>query len=219
MITTVCGSATSSSEISAETMSSETSSPASMIALTLRPVGVSAFTASRSMSPVESCRIPWRSTRRAAWVPLPAPGGPRRMMFTGGLSFPGSAASTPLSPKPRLAQASLQLGLLDQVTILMRQQMRLDLADGIHSDVNDNQQAGAAEEQLDAGLCDHVLGHHAYRRQVDRADHGDAGEHVIEIGRGFLARAVAGDEAAFFLQVRGGFLGVKHHRGVEEREE
>ena len=56
-------------------------SPRSMIALALRPTGVPAATAARSMSPVESCGMPSRSTRRTAWVPLPAPGGPSRMIL------------------------------------------------------------------------------------------------------------------------------------------
>ncbi len=40
------------------TISSETRPPDSMTALALRPTGVPAATAARSMSPVESCGIP-----------------------------------------------------------------------------------------------------------------------------------------------------------------
>ena len=49
--------------------------------LGLEADSVPAATAARSMSPVESWTIPRCSTSRLAWVPLPAPGGPRRMMF------------------------------------------------------------------------------------------------------------------------------------------
>src|SRR5690606_31564061 len=107
---------------------SETSSPRSMIALASIPIGVCAETAARSMSPVESCRIPWRSTRRAACVPLPAPGGPSRMMF---IALPCRTAG--------LAQPTLQLGLLDQVAVLVRQQVRLNLADRIDRDIDHDQ--------------------------------------------------------------------------------
>ena len=58
------------------TISSETSSPDSMTAFAFSPTGVPAFTAARSMSPVETWGIPRSSTSFAAWVPLPAPGGP-----------------------------------------------------------------------------------------------------------------------------------------------
>ena len=44
-----------------------------------RPIGVPAATAARSMSPVESCTMPYFATSRLACVPLPAPGGPSRI--------------------------------------------------------------------------------------------------------------------------------------------
>jgi hypothetical protein len=50
--------AVSSASISAETIASETSSPASITALASSPIGVWAATAARSMSPVESWRMP-----------------------------------------------------------------------------------------------------------------------------------------------------------------
>jgi hypothetical protein len=56
----------SRSPISAETIASETSSPASITALAWSPTGVPALTAARSMSPVESWTMPRSSTRRAA---------------------------------------------------------------------------------------------------------------------------------------------------------
>jgi hypothetical protein len=61
--------------------SSETSPPASMTALAWRPSSLPAATAARNMSPVEICGMPKRSQTNFAWVPLPAPGGPRRMSF------------------------------------------------------------------------------------------------------------------------------------------
>src|SRR5213083_78497 len=60
-------------------MSSETSCPESMTFFAARPMGVPAFTAARSMSPVEICGILNRSLMKFACVPLPAPGGPRRI--------------------------------------------------------------------------------------------------------------------------------------------
>src|SRR3989344_9222346 len=214
-------SSSSASPMIPETISSETSSPASITALALSPIGVPALTAARSMSPVDSCFMPRSSTRRWAWVPLPAPGGPKRMIFMGNPSPNGPVVPGPDYPQTlRLAQASLQLRLLDQVGILMRQQMALDLGDRIDSAVDDDQQAGAAqEEQRNAGLRNHIFGQHADKGQVRRADHGDAGEHIIQIGRRVLARTDAGDEAAILLQVLRRLFRVEDHGGVEEAEE
>ena len=63
------------------TTSSGTRSPLSMIALALRPISVPAFTAARSMSPVESWMSPCLAAISLACVPLPAPGGPSRIRF------------------------------------------------------------------------------------------------------------------------------------------
>jgi hypothetical protein len=49
--------------------------------------------------------------------------------------------------------AALQLGLLDQVAILVRQQMALDLGDRVHRHVDHDQQAGAAQEQGHLPVC------------------------------------------------------------------
>ncbi|MOA48152.1 hypothetical protein D3C78_1708580 [compost metagenome] len=71
-------------------ISSETRPPASMTFLASIPNGVPAFTAARSMSPVEIWGMPKCWVRNAAWVPLPAPGGPskmRRMSAPDGVYF------------------------------------------------------------------------------------------------------------------------------------
>src|SRR5258706_14081469 len=60
-------------------MPSETSAPESMTFFAASPSGVPAFTAARSMSPVEICGIEYESRMKQACVPLPAPGGPSRI--------------------------------------------------------------------------------------------------------------------------------------------
>ena len=57
-------------------MSSETSWPASITALALRPSSVPRATASRSRSPEDTCGTPYLACRRCACVPLPEPGAP-----------------------------------------------------------------------------------------------------------------------------------------------
>src|SRR3569623_3634918 len=137
MIAPWCGSSAARRlSISAETISCVTNSPASITALMRSPSSGPAFFSARSMSPVDIWTIPRLATRRSAWVPLPAPGGPRRMMFTLPLLLrPRRSAQTP----------ALELRLLDQVAILVRQQVRLNLSHRVHRHVDDDQQAGAAE--------------------------------------------------------------------------
>src|SRR6188472_1907907 len=134
--------ASSRSPISALTIASLTSSPASITAFALRPTGVPWATAARSMSPVESWTIPRVSSRRAACVPFPAPGGPSRMMFI---------CRTPTT-KRLSATPALELSLLDQVSIFMRDEVALDLSHRVHRHVDDDEQAGAAEAERDARL-------------------------------------------------------------------
>src|SRR3546814_15153818 len=83
---------------------------------------------------------------------------------------------------------------------------------------SDLQQAGAAKLERQARLRDEVFGDQTDRRQIGRTEHGDAGQHEIEIGGGILARADAGDEAVLLLEIVGGFFGIEDDRDVEEAE-
>src|SRR5947209_16411443 len=122
-------------------MSSETRWPASMIAFTRRPSSVPEAVAARSMSPVASWMRPCFCSRRFAWVPLPAPGGPNRIRFIG----PGSPAP---AAQPRF---------LDQPLILVCQQVRMDLRHRVHRDADHDQEAGAAEIEWHRVLRDQQL--------------------------------------------------------------
>src|SRR5690242_15462986 len=183
----------------AETISSDTSSPASITALALSPTSVPALTAARSMSPVESCAMPRSATSRSACVPFPAPGGPSRMMSIGNAPLVLLMSAQPPALEPRL---------LDEVAILMREQMALDLRHRVHCHVDDDDQAGAAQIKGDRQRRDEIFGHQANQGQIGRADHGDAGQHVIEIDLGILARPDTRNEPAVPLEVLGGFLGI-----------
>ena len=60
-------------------ISSDTNAPESITFFAASPNGVPAFTAPRSMSPVEICGMPYAWQIKLACVPFPAPGGPSRM--------------------------------------------------------------------------------------------------------------------------------------------
>ena len=61
--------------------SSGTRAPASIKPFAFLPIGVPSLTAARRMLPVEMVGMPSLSQRISAWVPLPAPGAPKRISF------------------------------------------------------------------------------------------------------------------------------------------
>src|SRR4051794_21075379 len=77
--------------------------------------------ASRRMSPVATCGIPYSAAIRFAWVPLPAPWGPRRRMFT-------SRAT-----------------LLQEAFVGAHHHLRLHLPHRVERNADDDQHRGAAE--------------------------------------------------------------------------
>src|SRR5688500_14558892 len=202
--------ASSRSPIRALTIASLTSLPAAITAFASIPTGLPLATASRSMSPVDIWIIPRCACSRAAWVPLPAPGGPNRTMFMEERSLMRSQSAP---------AAGLELRLLDEVAVLVGDQMALDLRHRVHGDVDDDQQAGPAEVEGHARLAEEELGDQADQHQISRASDGQPGDQIVEISLGRLARADAGDEAAVALQILGGLLAVELHRRVEEAEE
>ena len=72
------------------TSSSLTRPPDSITLLACTPTSVPAATAARSMSPVESCGMESVSTILGACEPLPAPGGPNRIITV----LPSAAAAS-----------------------------------------------------------------------------------------------------------------------------
>src|SRR3954469_14672042 len=167
--------ASSRSPISALTIASLTSSPRSITVFAWRPTGVPAATASRSMSPVESWTMPRSAWSRAACVPLPAPGGPRRMMLNTSAFSPSRRLKLP-PPRRRL-----ELRLLDEIAVLVRDQVALDLADRIHGHVDHDQQAGAAKAEVQTRLRRKDIRDQADQHQISGADHGDPVEQIVEI--------------------------------------
>src|SRR5947207_5050287 len=113
----------------------------------------------------------------------------------------------------------LELRLLDQVAVLVRNQMALDLAHRVHGHIDDDQQAGAAETEVQSRLGRKDVRDQADEHEVGGADDRNAIEEIIEIFLGRLAWANAGNEAAVALQIVRGFLAVELHRGVEKAEE
>src|SRR5207248_124175 len=104
--------------------------------------------------------------------------------------------------------ASPQLRLSDQALVLLRDQMALNLGDRIHGDADDDEDRGAAERQ-DRVIGANRLGNDANKCKIERADHGDARQDVIDVIAGFLAGTDARNEAAIFLEILGGFFRIE----------
>ena len=178
----------------------------SMIALAWRPTGVPAATAARSMSPVESCGMPCCSTRRCRLRALARPPAARA----------GSSLIRRLSP----VAAWPELGLLHEALVLVRQQMAVDLRHRVHRHAT---RRSAARCRRNRTAARHrrpgVSGKQADDGQIGRADHRDAGQHVVDVVGRALARTDAGNEAAMLLQIVGRLRRVEDDRRVEEGEE
>src|SRR5688500_2783813 len=110
------------------------------------------------MSPVDSCTMPRSRSSLLACVPFPAPGGPSKMMFMPSAPPNYIRASAPA--------AALQLRLLDEVAILMGDEMALDLGHRVHRHVDDDEQAGAAKIERNAGAGDQEFRYQADQGQI-----------------------------------------------------
>src|SRR6185312_5897017 len=102
------------------------------------------------------------------------------MIFSIAALSPSPAELTP----PR---RGLELRLLDQVAILVRDQVALDLAHRVHGDIDNNQQTGAAEAQVgESGLGRDDVRDEADEYQIGGADDGNPIEQPVEIFFGRL---------------------------------
>src|SRR5437867_3711655 len=119
---------------------SGTSEPFSMRGAICLPRAVPAAIASRSMSPVEIRGTLPQAARRAAWVPLPAPGGPRKMTRSRGAGRISGLAST--TDPPALAGAA-------EAVVVAHDQLGLDLGHGVHGHPDDDEQRRAPEVEVE----------------------------------------------------------------------
>src|SRR5579871_3293890 len=165
------------SEMMLTTISSETRPPAAMMSLACRPTGVPAATAARSISPVESWTMPYRSTSRCAWVPLPDPGGPRRISLIGVRPPAVGERNSPvvwvLTAPRALAAAAPQFRLPDQPLILMGEQIALNLRHGVHGDTDHDQKRCTTKVEGHRSVGNQNFGDQADDRKINRAEHRD----------------------------------------------
>ena len=97
--------------------------------------------------------------------------------------------------------------------------MALHLPDRVHRHIDDNQQRGAAEIKRHIIGIDKHFRQQTNSRQIQRANKGQTGQHMVDI----LSRARAGtdtrNKAAITLQIIRRVIRVEDNRGIEEAEE
>ena len=101
----------------------------------------------------------------------------------------------------------------------MGQQMPLHLRDRIHGHADHDQERRAAEIEWHRGVRNQDFRNDTDDRQIDRTDHRNSGQDVIDIFRRAFARPDAGNEAAMLLQIVRGLGRIKNDRRIEEGEE
>src|SRR4030095_13073065 len=165
------------------------------------------------MSPVEIWGTLSHSARRAACVPFPAPGGPRKMMRAFGAPAPWALAAA-TDPAPSLSA---------EAVVVAHDELRLDLGHGVHCHPHHDEERGPTEVEVEVqplrdpaqvvvgkehveGRPDHgdgrdleagdeELGEDRDEREVDRPPERDAAQDVVEVLRRLLPGTDAGDEA------------------------
>ena len=100
----------------------------------------------------------------------------------------------------------------------MREQVTLDLRNGVDGDINDDQETCPAQKEGQPRLRDNIFWQHADQGKIGRPDYRNAGQHVIQIIGSIPARADTGNEAPATLQIFSSFLGIKDHGCIEEAE-
>src|SRR5580704_4600392 len=138
------------------------------------------------MSPVEMWGMAKSSRRRSAWVPLPAPGGPRRIRFNSDTtrgSLSAHAHRVPAvavfvqSHAPELTGTEL---LLQETLVAAHHQLRLELLHGFQRNPDHDQDGGPTEGELLMGARDQDRGESRHGGEEERPREGEAGEDAIE---------------------------------------
>src|SRR5438132_242130 len=181
-------------------ISSGTSRPLSTNGWAFLPSAVPRRMFSRKSSPVVTWARPVSFLSNAAWVPLPAPGRPRRITYNGCLA--------------------------DEAFVLAHEQLGFELAEGVKNDADDDDETACryAKRGLTAARR---TGPHKTRRdeggdgddaQEEGAAPCDTQKDAVDVVLGRAPGTDAGDEPALSLEVLREILLLKDDEGIEERE-
>src|SRR5580704_15224655 len=217
------------------TISSGTRSPRSIIGLARKPNSVPRVTASRNMSPVERCGKPSSFEIRLAWVPFPAPGGPKKISASFAVTFSGDRFTL-------LAATATHSALAHETVVIPHDQLRFELLHRIHRHTDHDQQRRAAEiklhvqpgqnesrevriephphqrQMLQMDTRNHPFRQQANDRQVDAAYERQPRQNPVDVVRSIASRPDARNKPAVLPHVVGQLRWIKNNPHVEERE-
>src|SRR5690606_17258561 len=173
-------------------MSSGTSFPSAIMPSTSRPSSVPSLTSCLKMSPGAMCKRPNLSATSFAWVPLPAPGGPKNKSFT--------------------VTASLQ-----KAFIIAHYQLSLNLLHGLKRYTHHNQQRSTAQGSKSRQACypHNQVWQDGNSCKEQRSHKGNLVDYFGQRFSGRLARTNTRYETAELPHVVSYVIRIEHHGCIE----
>src|ERR1700735_2382321 len=217
------------------TISSGTKSPRSIIGFASKPNAVPRVTASRSMSPVERCGSFSSFEIRLACVPLPAPGGPRKISAILAADCTGDRPTS-------LAAAATHSALAHETVVVPHHQLRFQLLHGVHchSDYDQQRRAPKIKLHIQPGQNEarHVhikpipdqrqmlqmdTGNHPFRqqandRQVHAANERQSRQNPVDMIRSIASRPNSRNKSAILSHIVRKLRGIENNSHVAKRK-
>src|SRR6185369_15873783 len=132
------------------------------------------------MSPVERCGAEKRRANSFAWVPFPAPGGPRKITARSSFSCGRMSEVTPSSPSDyRTLAPAADPAFPCKSFIVAHDQLRFQLLDRVHSDADDDQQRCTTKIEVDAQTVQNPLRENTVKPRAT-----EPGGQVIQVNAG-----------------------------------
>ena len=94
----------------------------------------------------------------------------------------------------------------------MRQQVTLNLGDGVDRDIDHDQQARASKVKRNAQCRHKIFRHQTDERQIGCTNYGNPRQDIVEVDLCILARPDSRDEPAIALQIVCRFLRIEDDR-------
>ena len=114
---------------------------------------------------------------------------------------------------------ALEVSLLEQVLILVRHHVGLDLIHEVHRHDHHDQQRGAAEVERNVEAKVQEFGNQANKCQVGCTAQRQAHEHLIDVAGSLFARTDARNKRTTLFQILCRFLRIEDQCRVEEGKE
>src|SRR5580658_2602668 len=183
------------------------------------------------MSPVERCGTPYRFAARLAWVPLPAPGGPKKII--------ARLSAMLTANEPPLTATAAHSALANKPVVIAHDELCLELLHCVHGYANHDEQRSASKIKLHVQTVEHKSPHmliepithepqmlqmnagdHPFRKQtdngeVDAADKRQARQNAIDVLGCVTSGPDPRNESAILPHVVGKLGGIENNAHIE----